>query len=82
MSTNENTLLSLDGASYDLESFSDEVKNGMAVFNAFTQDLQKEELAVIKTKAAMDTVRMQLVSQVTKEIKEKSISPVSADVTE
>lgn len=75
---NEATTLNLDGVSYSLEDFSDAVKNTLAVFNAFAVDLQKEEVAVLKTRAAMDHVRMQLVTQVKAEVTEKGLQPVES----
>lgn len=77
MSTPESTLLTIDGVSYELAAFSDEVKNAMAVFESFAKDLQQEELKVLKTRSAMDHIRLQIVTQVKKEVDDKGLVPVN-----
>lgn len=82
MSNPEITVMNLDGAEYDISLFSDAVKNAMAVFATFGDDLRKEELAVLKTKSAMDQVRMQLVAQVKIEIEERGIEALNKTTQE
>lgn len=77
MSTPESTLLTIDGISYELSAFSDEIKNAMAVFESFAKDLQQEELKVLKTRSAMDHIRLQIVTQVKKEVDDKGLVPVN-----
>lgn len=77
MSSPESTLLTVDGISYEMASFSDEVRNAMAVFETFAKDLQQEELKALKTRSAMDHIRMQIVTQVKKEVEEKGLVPVN-----
>lgn len=77
MSTPESTLLTIDGVSYELAAFSDEIKNAMAVFESFAKDLQQEELKVLKTRSAMDHIRLQIVTQVKKEVDDKGLVPVN-----
>lgn len=81
MSTQQSTLLTVDGVSYEMAAFSDEIKNAMAVFETFAKDLQQEELKALKTRSAMDHIRMQIVTQVKKEVEDKGLVPVSEEAT-
>ncbi len=63
--------ITLDGISYDVAQFSEQVQQGVAVYNAIAAQLQGEQLAVIKSQAALQTLGSQLAQAVRKELDEK-----------
>ena len=48
--------ITLDGISYDVTQFSSGVQQAVAIYNQFQQDLQKAQLEVIKSQAALQSV--------------------------
>lgn len=71
--------ITLDGVSYDVDQFTQGVQNAIAVYNGFNADLQREQLAAMKTQAAMQTIGGQIAEAVKKELEDKK-GPVDAEV--
>lgn len=63
--------ITLDGISYDVGQFSQGVQNAITIYNGFNADLQKEQMAVMKTQAAMQTVGAQIAEAVKAELAAK-----------
>ena len=63
--------ITLDGISYDVGQFSQGVQNAIGIYNTFNADLQKEQMNVIKSQAAMQTVGAQIAEAVKAELAEK-----------
>ena len=70
--------ITLDGISYDVAQFSEQVQQGVAVYNAIAAQLQGEQLAVIKSQAALQTLGGQLAQAVRKELDEKKAAAEAA----
>lgn len=84
----DNRTITLDGISYDVAQFSQGVQAAINVYNTFAADLQREQLAAMKTQAAMQTIGVQISEAVKKELAEKAaaaqeaLSPDAADKVE
>lgn len=63
--------ITLDGISYDVGQFSQGVQNAIGIYNTFNADLQKEQMAVVKSQAAMQTVGAQIAEAVKAELAAK-----------
>lgn len=63
--------LTLDGISYDVAQFSEQVQQGVAVYNTIAAQLQTEQVAVIKSQAALQALGAQLATAVRKELDDK-----------
>jgi len=63
--------ITLDGISYDVAQFSEGVQSAVGIYNTFNAQLQVEQLAVMKTQAAMQGLSGQIVAAVRKELEEK-----------
>jgi len=70
--------VSLDGISYDVEQFSDQVKQAVNIYNTFAAQLQTEQLAVLKSQAAMQTLGAQIAGAIRKELDEKTAAAEKA----
>lgn len=70
--------ITLDGVSYTLDQFSPAIVQAVSVYNQFGADLQKEQLAVIKSQAAMQSVGAQIAEAVKKELAEKAATQEAA----
>jgi hypothetical protein len=64
--------ITVDGISYDAAQFTDAVQQAVSIYNTFQADLQKAQLEVLKTQAAMQTIGAQIGEAVKKELAEKS----------
>jgi hypothetical protein len=64
--------ITLDGISYDVGQFSQGVQNAIGIYNGFSADLQKEQMAVMKSQAAMQTVGAQIAEAVKAELAAKT----------
>lgn len=64
--------ITLDGISYALDQFSPQVQQAVGIYNAFQGDLAKEQLAVIKTQAAVQNISAQIAEAVKKELADKA----------
>ncbi len=68
--------ITLDGISYDVGQFSQGVQNAIGIYNGFNADLQKEQMAVMKSQAAMQTVGAQIAEAVKAELAAKQADQV------
>lgn len=75
MSEASNTL-TLDGVSHEVSKFSTQVQQAVGIYNAFNAELQKEQLAVLKTQSALQALGAQIAQAVRKELDEAA--PVAA----
>lgn len=66
--TEQARTITLDGISYDIAQFSAGVQNAVGMYNSFQADLQKEQLALVKTQAALQAVGGQIAEAVKKEL--------------
>lgn len=84
--TEQARTITLDGISYDVAQFSQGVQSAVTVYNTFQADLQREQLAAMKTQGALQTIGAQIAEAVKKELAEKvaaaeaSLSADGADV--
>lgn len=63
--------INLDGQAYELAQFSQGVQQAAAIYHKFSEQLQDQQLEVMKTQAAMQQVAMQLTETVKRELAEK-----------
>jgi hypothetical protein len=70
--------ITLDGISYDVSQFSEGVQQAITIYNSFSADLQKAQLEVVKTQAAMQSVGAQIAAAVKKELEEKKAAAEKA----
>jgi hypothetical protein len=70
--TTQPSSITLDGVSYTLDQFSAAVVQAVGVYNTFQADLQREQLAVIKTQAALQNIGNQITEAVKKELADKA----------
>lgn len=63
--------ITLDGVQYPLDQFSQQVVQAVGIYNGFSADLQKEQLAVIKTQSALQHLGAQIAEAVKKELAAK-----------
>ena len=70
--------ITLDGISYDVAQFSEGVQQAVTIYNSFNADLQKAQLEVVKTQAAMQSVGAQIAAAVKKELEEKKAAAEKA----
>lgn len=71
--------ITLDGISYDVAQFSEQVQQAVSIYNTFTADLQKSQLDVIKCQAALETVGKQIAGAVRAELEKKAAEATAAD---
>lgn len=76
-----NNSITLDGISYDVNQFSQGVQQAVGIYNQFQADLQKAQLEVIKSQAALQSVGGQIAEAVKKELAEKAAAAAN-DATE
>lgn len=60
--------LTLDGVSHDVSQFSQGVQNAIVIYNTITAELQKEQVAVMKSQAALQSIGAQIGEAVKKEL--------------
>lgn len=70
--TEQTKTISLDGVTYEVSQFSSQIQNAVDIYNTINADLQKEQIAVIKTQAALQSIGAQIGSAVKKELAEKA----------
>lgn len=68
---NEVPKINLDGVSYEVDQFSTGVQQAVLIYNRFQAQLQDQQLEVMKTQAAMQTIAGQISEAVKKELAEK-----------
>ncbi len=71
--------LTIDGKEYDLEVFSDQVKNYVALRTRWANDLSDERVKAAKTEAALKALDAELSQLVTKEVKEMAEKSAPAE---
>lgn len=80
--TEQARTITLDGISYDVAQFSEQVQQGVAIYNAISTQLQGEQLAVIKSQAALQSLGAQLTQAVRKELDEKKTAAEAESAAE
>lgn len=80
--TEQARTITLDGISYDIAQFSQGVQSAVGIYNAINADLQKEQLAVIKSQAALQSIGAQIGEAVKKELAEIQEKALSADAAD
>lgn len=78
--TEQTKTISLDGATYEVSQFSMPIQNAVDIYNSINADLQKEQIAVLKTQAALQTIGAQIGNAVKKELAEKAEAEVAQPV--
>ncbi len=78
----ETKTITIDGISYAVDQFSQGVQSAIGIYNTFQAELQKEQLAVVKTQSAMQTVGNQIADAVKKELAEKAEAAAAAAAAE
>lgn len=68
----EQRTITLDGETYDVATFSEGVQQAVGIYNTFASQLQVEQLAVLKTRSAMEGLSNQIAQAVRKELDEKA----------
>lgn len=68
----EQQTITLDGISYALDQFSQGVQQAVGIYNSFQADLQKAQLEVVKTQAALQNIGSQITEAVKKELADKA----------
>lgn len=71
--------ITLDGVQYAVDQFSPGVVQAVEIYNTFAADLQKSQLEVLKTQAAMQTVGAQITAAVKKELAEKQAAETTPE---
>jgi hypothetical protein len=64
--------ITLDGVVHEVEKFSQPVQNAIGVYNTFNAQLQAEQLAVMKTQAALQAIGAQIAEAVKAELDVKA----------
>jgi uncharacterized protein with NRDE domain len=64
----DNQTLTLDGVTYEVARFSQPVQQAVGIYNTFNAQLQTEQLAVLKTQAALQSVAAQIAEAIKKEL--------------
>ena len=64
--------ITIDGISYAVDQFSQQVQQAVAIYNAINLDLQKSQLETIKAQAALQNIGAQITEAVKKELTEKA----------
>lgn len=73
--------ITIDGISYDVAQFSQEVQQAVVIYNTIAADLQKSQLEVIKCQAALQTVGGQISQAVKAELDKKAAEAKTPDAT-
>lgn len=63
--------ITIDDVSYNVDQFSQGIQHAIGMYNTFAAELQQEQLAAVKTQAAMQTIGTQISEAVKKELAEK-----------
>ena len=83
--TEQARTITLDGISYAVDQFSQGVQQAIGIYNAINAQLQTEQLAVIKSQAAMQSIGGQISEAVKKELADKAAAAaegLSADAAD
>lgn len=71
--------ITLDGVTHEVSKFSEGVQQAIGIYNTFQAELQKEQLAVVKTQAALQSIAAQITAAVKKELEEAEKPAASED---
>lgn len=71
--------ITIDGISYDVAQFSEQLQQAVAIYNAVNADLQKTQLEVIKCQAALQTIGSQITAGVKAELEAKQASAANEE---
>lgn len=80
--TEQARTLTLDGETYEVAKFSQQVQQAVDVYNAINADLTKNQLEVIKCQAALQNLGAQIAAAVKKELEPAAEAPAEAAATE
>ena len=82
--TEQARTITLDGETHQVDKFSPGVQQAVVIYNTFQADLQKEQLAVMKTQGALQTVGAQIAEAVKKELaaKDEPAAELDADAAD
>jgi hypothetical protein len=72
--------INVDGISYDVAQFSPGIQQAVGLYNAFSVDLQKAQMEVVKNQAAMNNIGNQIGEAVKKELADKQAAMAAAAV--
>lgn len=75
--TEQARTITIDGVSHNVADFSVGVQNAVGIYNAITADLQKEQIAVLKSQSALQSIGAQIGEAVKKELAEKEAAPAA-----
>lgn len=64
--------MTIDGVEYDVAQFSQAIQQAVAIYNTFQVDLQKQQLEVLKTQAALQNIGAQIIAAVKAELDPKT----------
>lgn len=64
--------ITLDGVQYQLDSFSDEVKHLVGIYNIWQKEAQELRLKLVKDEFALAELNRKLVSKLQEEIQEQT----------
>lgn len=74
--------INLDGTTYEIDQFSPGIQQAVFIYNKFSAQLQDEQLAVMKTQAALQQVGQQITEAVQKELAEKTDDKPAEDAND
>lgn len=75
----ENQTITVDGISYDIAQFSNEIKQAISIYNTINADLQKAHVEVVKSQAALQTIGNQIAAGVRKELEDKKTAAANEE---
>lgn len=60
--------ITLDGVTHEVSKFTQGVQNAIGIYNSINADLQREQVAVLKSQAALQSIGIQIGEAVKKEL--------------
>lgn len=72
--------ITIDGQAYEVEQFSEGIQQAIYIYNTFNAQLQGQQLEVMKTQAALQTVGQQITDAVKAELVKSQASDEKDDV--
>ena len=74
--------INIDGQTYEVEQFSAGVQQAVFIYNTFNADLQRQQLEVMKTQAALQQVGQQITETVKQELIEQSAKNTTPETSD
>jgi hypothetical protein len=71
--TNETPTVTIDGITYNTSDFSEDIQRAIQIYNSIQADFAKEQLAVIKSQAALQAIGTQISEAVKKVIEKDNV---------